>query len=83
MSAVRSVCFHSIFWTALLGLFAHLFINRDVSGRGVQRMKNAVLVDLTSLILWFITALMGGAAYFRARISPTDRDGVEGESVRM
>lgn len=59
--------FHSLFWTTLLGLFAHLFINRDVDGDGVQRMKNAVLVDLAALILWFVSMLFGAVTYLRTR----------------
>ena len=53
-----------ILWIALFGVFGKMYINEDAEGdSGVQRMKNAVWVDLTNALLWFIT-FIGHAAYW-------------------
>ncbi|KAM0243846.1 hypothetical protein ACHAPO_000707 [Fusarium lateritium] len=47
-----------VLWIALFGVFGKMYINEDAEGDGdVRRMKNAVWVDLTSALLWFIAAL--------------------------
>ncbi|KAJ8131297.1 hypothetical protein O1611_g2329 [Lasiodiplodia mahajangana] len=44
-----------VLWIALFGLFGSLYIGKDPKGDGdVQRMKNAVWVDLANALLWLI-----------------------------
>ena len=46
----------SILWVAVFGNFARLYLHAKAYGNaGIQRMKNAVWVDLTNMLLWFIT----------------------------
>ncbi|KAF2139070.1 uncharacterized protein K452DRAFT_80501 [Aplosporella prunicola CBS 121167] len=46
-----------ILWLALFGLFGKMYIGEKVEGdSGIQRMKNAVWVDLVNMVLWFISA---------------------------
>lgn len=53
-----------VLWIALFGVFGKMYINEDAEGdSGVQRMKNAVWVDLANAILWFLT-FVGAAAYW-------------------
>jgi len=57
-----------ILWAAVFGIFGKLYIGTKVEMEpGIQRMKNAVWVDLTNLILWFITAIWGLWMFFSAR----------------
>ncbi|KAL9048748.1 MAG: hypothetical protein Q9162_007565 [Coniocarpon cinnabarinum] len=63
-----------IFWLALFGKFAGLFLNRNANnpkasfqGTNTQQMKNAVWVDLISLSLWVITAAYGTWVFLRRR----------------
>ncbi|KAI1423885.1 hypothetical protein F5Y12DRAFT_715870 [Xylaria sp. FL1777] len=44
-----------VLWIALFGLFGSLYIHEDPEGNGdIQRMKNAVWVDLVNALLWLI-----------------------------
>ena len=53
-----------ILWVALFGLFGNMYIKEDAEGNGdIQRMKNAVWVDLANMLLWFI-GTVAGAAYW-------------------
>jgi len=53
-----------ILWIALFGLFGNMYIKENAEGdSGVQRMKNAVWVDLVNALLWLISAV-GMALYF-------------------
>lgn len=58
-----------ILWTALFGIFGNLFINFHPTPKqgGQIRMKNAVWVDLTCMLLWLITAIYSTIIWFRAR----------------
>lgn len=59
---------YSILWVAVFGVFGKMYLNEDPEGNpGIQRMKNAVWVDLTNVILWFITACLGAILFFRSR----------------
>lgn len=52
-----------ILWIALFGLFGKMYIHEHAEGdHGVQRMKNAVWVDLVNALLWLISAV--GMAVF-------------------
>ncbi|CAN8100004.1 unnamed protein product [Discula destructiva] len=47
-----------ILWIALFGVFGAMYIHEDPEGdSGVQRMKNAVWVDLVSALLWLLMAV--------------------------
>ncbi len=80
-----SICVRSILWTAVLGCFARMYISVDVQpGPGVQRMKDAVLVDLTNMMLWFFSALLGGVTYVREKTAvSTDAAQDGGNNVPM
>ncbi|GAP89932.1 hypothetical protein SAMD00023353_4400380 [Rosellinia necatrix] len=52
-----------ILWIALFGLFGSMYIHEKPEGNGdIQRMKNAVWVDLANALLWLIGA--GAAAVY-------------------
>ncbi|KAF4637238.1 hypothetical protein G7Y89_g854 [Cudoniella acicularis] len=55
-----------ILWIALFGLFGNMYIHTDAQGdKGIQRMKNAVWVDLVCTLLWLGSAV--GMAVYWAR----------------
>lgn len=57
-----------LLWLVLFGIFGKMYISENAEGdAGVQRMKNAVWVDLTALLLWTSTAAYGAVAFWRAR----------------
>ncbi|KAK1641256.1 hypothetical protein BDP81DRAFT_446190 [Colletotrichum phormii] len=57
-----------ILWIALFGLFGNMYIKENVEGdSGIQRMKNAVWVDLANALLWLISALATAAYWWRHR----------------
>ena len=56
---------YSILWIALFGLFGKLYIHENPEGdAGIQRMKNAVWVDLVNALLWLISAVAGAVMFF-------------------
>lgn len=61
-----------ILWIALFAVFGKMYIHENPEGdSGIQRMKNAVWVDLVSALLWLIMAV-GAAGYWyghRERLS--------------
>ncbi|KAA8909777.1 hypothetical protein FN846DRAFT_941441 [Sphaerosporella brunnea] len=59
-----------IFWTALFGTFGNLYIKRDCNNNGsCNRMKVAVWFDLVGMLLWFISAVVGGCMFWKDRHS--------------
>lgn len=49
-----------------------MYINENPEGdSGIQRMKNAVWVDLANLVLWFVTALLMAIYWWRNRRAKT------------
>jgi len=47
------------FWVVLFGIFGHMYIHENPEGdSGIQRMKNAVWVDLVNMLLWLISAVL-------------------------
>ncbi|KHO00440.1 uncharacterized protein MAM_01218 [Metarhizium album ARSEF 1941] len=57
-----------ILWITLFGVFGALFIHEKAEGdSGIQRMKNAVWVDLTSALLWLISAIATTIYWWRHR----------------
>ncbi|EOD51001.1 hypothetical protein UCRNP2_2226 [Neofusicoccum parvum UCRNP2] len=57
-----------ILWVVLFGIFGRMYINEapEYVG-GITRMKNAVWVDLTNMLLWFITAVYGSVMWWMNR----------------
>lgn len=51
-----------ILWIALFGIFGKMYIGTRVDDWGIQRMKNAVWVDLVNALLWLLSA--GGMAVY-------------------
>jgi len=61
-----------ILWCAVFGLFGSMYIHENAEmDSGVQRMKNAVWIDLICLLLWFITSIMGAIGFVRRRNNRT------------
>ncbi|MCJ1263353.1 hypothetical protein MMC22_003223 [Lobaria immixta] len=57
-----------VFWMAVLGIFARLYIGDHPSGGSSStQVKSAAFVDLTNMILWFVTGLCGAAMFVRTR----------------
>ncbi|KAM0816503.1 hypothetical protein AB5N19_02305 [Seiridium cardinale] len=55
-----------ILWCAVFGIFGKMYIHENPEGNaGITRMKNAVWVDLTNLILWLLGTI-AMAAYWWA-----------------
>jgi len=49
-----------ILWISLFGLFGSMYIKENAEGNAdVQRMKNAVWVDLVNALLWLVAAIAG------------------------
>ncbi|KAF3768587.1 hypothetical protein M406DRAFT_349783 [Cryphonectria parasitica EP155] len=47
-----------VLWIALFGVFGKMYIHENPEGdSGIQRMKNAVWVDLVSALLWLLLAV--------------------------
>jgi hypothetical protein len=54
-------CILCILWLTLFGVFGKIYISEDPAGNsGTIRMKHAVWVDLTNLLLWVITMIWCG-----------------------
>ncbi|RYP48679.1 hypothetical protein DL768_005459 [Monosporascus sp. mg162] len=72
-----------VLWIALFGLFGSMYIREDPEGNDdVQRMKNAVWVDLANALLWLIDTVASAAYWWfhrerrsrftgRARLGPS------------
>jgi len=64
-------------YVALFGVFGSKYINEDPENVGhgdgpkIQRMKNAVWIDLTNMLLWLVTSAWGVFSFFRIRHSRT------------
>lgn len=60
-----------ILWVALFGIFGKIYIPAHPTPKqaGIIRMKHAVWVDLTSMLLWFITAIFSTVIWLRGRQS--------------
>lgn len=55
-------------WIVLFGIFGNMYIKENAEGdSGVQRMKNAVWVDLANALLWLITACVMAGYWWRNR----------------
>jgi hypothetical protein len=57
-----------ILWIALFGLFGSMYIKEDAENNdGIQRMKNAVWVDLANALLWLIGTVASAAYWWTHR----------------
>ncbi|KAF2714436.1 hypothetical protein K504DRAFT_366941 [Pleomassaria siparia CBS 279.74] len=60
------------FYMVLFGIFGKMYIKEDAEGdKGIIRMKNAVWVDLTNMVLWIGTAIYGAFVFWKARKART------------
>ena len=60
----------SILWIVVFGLFRHKFYrgdSADETGDFAQRMRNAVWVDLASLLFWMFTLAWCGVRWWRGK----------------
>lgn len=65
-----------LLWIVLFGIFGNMYIKENAEGdAGIQRMKNAVWVDLANAILWLITALLMAGYWWRNRTARTTYTG--------
>ena len=56
----------SFFWLVVFGIFGKMYIREDPEGdAGIQRMKNAVWVDLVNMLLWLVSAVYGAVLFFK------------------
>jgi len=57
-------------WIVLFGIFGNMYIHANPQGdSGIQRMKNAVWVDLVNMLLWLISAVLMAGYWWRNRNS--------------
>jgi hypothetical protein len=64
------------------GIFGKMFIGEDPEGnKGIIRMKNAVWVLLTNMLLWLISAVVGAFMFWRTRKARTTHTGRAGMHV--
>ncbi|KAI0458487.1 hypothetical protein F5B21DRAFT_459894 [Xylaria acuta] len=57
-----------ILWIVLFAVFGSLYIHEDPEGNGdIQRMKNAVWIDLINALLWLIGTVAAACYWFRHR----------------
>jgi hypothetical protein len=58
------------------GIFGKMYIPENAEGNsGITRMKNAVWVLLTNMLLWFITAVYGAVLFWKNRKARTSLTG--------
>jgi hypothetical protein len=58
------------------GIFGKMYIPEDAEGNGgVQRMKNAVWVLLTNMLLWLLSAGYGAMVFWKTRKARTSLTG--------
>jgi len=64
------------------GIFGKMFIPEDAEGnKGIIRMKNAVWVLLTNMLLWLLTAVYGAVVFWKSRKARTTHTGRAGQHV--
>ena len=58
----------AILWLAVISIFAPMYANENPEmDAGIQRMKNALIVDYICFALWVVGATVGGWVWWRAR----------------
>lgn len=59
-----------VLWLTLFGIFGKMYIGEDPEGdSGITRMKHAVWVDLTNLVLWTVSATWCGLRWWKGKAS--------------
>jgi len=57
-----------ILWTSVFGVFGSMYIGTKSQGQsGIERMKNAVWVDLANMLLWLIVAIAAFGYWWKHR----------------
>lgn len=65
-----------ICYLVAFGIFGKMYIPEDAEGNsGITRMKNAVWVLLTNMLLWFLTAIWLGYRFWRFKTGRTTHTG--------
>jgi hypothetical protein len=65
-----------ICYLVAFGIFGKMYIPEDAEGSsGITRMRNAVWVLLTNMLLWFITAAWAGFKFWKYRTGRTIHTG--------
>ncbi|KAF1833623.1 hypothetical protein BDW02DRAFT_374393 [Decorospora gaudefroyi] len=65
-------------WVIAFGIFGRMYIGEredTEAEEGVGRMRNAVWVLLTNMLLWFVTAVVGAVLFWRATKARTAHTG--------
>jgi len=82
MSPIKSWFFFAadaflfICYLVAFGIFGKMFIPENPEGNsGIVRMKNAVWVLLTNMLLWLITACYGAVVFWKSRKASTSFTG--------
>jgi hypothetical protein len=60
-----------LFWIAVFGLFGKMYIGTRADAPGIQRMKNAVWVDLVNALLWLMSS--GGMTVYWVKLRNNNR----------
>lgn len=64
------------------GIFGKMFISENPEGnKGITRMKNAVWVLLTNMLLWLVSAIVGGFMFWKTRKARTTHTGRANQHV--
>ncbi|KAF3902132.1 hypothetical protein ABW21_db0204623 [Orbilia brochopaga] len=73
-----------IFWLTVFGIFAKLYIHEDAEGNSdIERMRDAMWLDLVNWILWLISAAVGFWYFWRYRNQPTTLTGRARENTKF
>lgn len=63
-------------WLVVFSIFGKMYIKEDAEGdTKIQRMKNAVWIDVANMLLWFGTATWGAWVFYRYRKARTTLTG--------
>jgi hypothetical protein len=63
----------SMLWLAMFGIFSNIYLHRGLGekeryqGTDTKRMQYAAWIDLTNVLLWFLSAIGGIVAFFAIR----------------
>lgn len=61
-----------VLWVAVFGVFGDMYINENPEGDGaIERMRNAVWIDLTNMLLWLIATAAALGYWWRHRTTRT------------
>lgn len=58
---------YSILWVAVFGVFGKLYVDEEPDRLGIQRMRNAVWIDLINMLLWFISIVYSLTMFIQNR----------------